>query len=249
MKESTRKRIPQMFILYHTLRDYFYRACVNSKLRALKSKFIEHLDDVLKKEPNIPIVPYARVSTTPQKYNGNLDKQTEKLLKKLKSRGANIIYPVFREARNGSLRTRPDELLKACDKALEIKGVVVAISVDRIIRAHNYNPRNKQFYPLTRKAMAVFRSITRKARIATIEDPDTPDNVIHGKHTQRGMEGRKGMGRPPKTRPGYKKRRRQKYERIALNMRKEGKSYREIEAALDISHSTIWIWENKVSSF
>jgi DNA invertase Pin-like site-specific DNA recombinase len=247
MKKSKRKRLSPQEVFYHTiLHRYRDRA---DRENAKISEFIEHFAKVIRDNPNIPIVGYVRVSTPAQKSNGNLSDQLQDLLKKLKRIRANNIVHVFFETRNGSIfKKMPRELLNACKLAREIGGVVVAVSPDRIIRSHYFNPRKMLFLEPVLSEMEMFRSITRRTKIATIEDPDVTNSKAHSSHTKRGMQEKDKMGgRPRKSKPRNRKKQRQENIDIILAKREEGMSYRALEKELDIPRSTICGWCRAVS--
>jgi hypothetical protein len=243
-----RKRLPIELVVYHRIiSKYHWRQCFDRR-KAVISEYIEHLDMVLEQNPNIPVIPYARVSTLGQSLNGNLEEQSKELCRELKRRGANIICSTFKEVKNGSVYTPPGLIWDACKLANKVKGVIVAISFDRIIRPFFFDPRKKQFTEPIVPEMKMLRSVTRRARLVTIEHPDIANSDAHSRHTKRGMREKNKMGgRPKKIIPGAKKKRREKYKPLALDMKKNGESCRIIGRELGIPHTTISDWCKELS--
>ncbi len=131
----------------------------------------------------------------------------------------------------------------AIEEARERGAILVAAHRDRFIRSSSFDGRTRTELPTIGEYMQL-RRMAGNVPLATIHHPDEPARSNQIKRGQ-GAKGNKGE-RPLKTKPGYKRKRREELQPLAIQMRQKGLSLRSIEKTLSVRHSTIQGWVSGV---
>lgn len=215
---------------------------MSSKKRRI-AKPSEHVLWVFDLPRTTPLVLFIRVSSRSQR--GNLFHQSWHNLEYLEERGFNVIN-VIREVSPGfefAPKKRP-ELVRAAQLAKKYGATIVFVDTDRLIRSSRYSRDNDAM--ATNRDFDELLKIFDGVPVATILHPDTPrkgKNGIRGSESKRGQFHRgKSGGRPRKTRPGDKKRKKQESIGPLRQRRKAGASYRDIEKELNIPRESARRW-------
>lgn len=216
---------------------------------AKASDYLHHLKSYLSKYPDALIIIYIRVSTHCQKYKYNLDTHETVMRKKLK-KYKNSIVGIFPEVSSGWILNEDRwNLVKAVIKAKKFskngkKVVIATTSTDRFLRNEWWTPQNN-ILP-TEKDFDMLRNLTCNIPLATLIDPDKPQNGngVRSLQTKWGqkIKGKKG-GRPKINKPGYKKQLRLKKLAIVRQLWREGKTLAQIAFQIpEVPKVTLWYW-------
>ena len=185
-------------------------------LKGQASNYIVHFKKLISIGRCLKVVLYCRVSRCQQNKNGNLKAQKKYLLKIIRwyRKKYNIkihIVAIFEEVASGWRNDRTI-LEKAALMARDYNAVLVAESSCRFLRNRSYHssdspealPNNREYYNLIKDTLDV--------TLATILPPNWPWKRVRTYQTKRGQRSkRKFGGRPKKSSPGYKKRRKEKW--------------------------------------
>ncbi|QDT82451.1 recombinase family protein [Gimesia chilikensis] len=206
------------------------------------SKYITH-DGI---QQGDQVVLYCRVSTRQQKHSGNLDAQEKYLRTQMAKRGAKVVN-VVRYVGSGF---EPLRLPLAVMYAKQHRAKIVALTTDRFIRHESFKSTgtNKtRSFRVNERGLENLQEIAKGVELVTLQDPNAilEDCLKLQREIGQLSKSNKG-GRPLKRMPGYKKERRQKNLEKTIQLKKQGKSVREIGKELKIPSSTIHTW---VSSF
>jgi len=210
------------------------------------SQFVCTLDSILIKNPDIPVIPYYRVSTKDQERKGNLQDGIDDLIKKLLARRVNIAPKSFCEVRNGTRLNGGRALREARKYAKKIGGVVVTVHLNRFIRPPNFHPTLNPMprYPLS--TLKELQGFFGRTPFCTLADPDLPENEVRSEQTKRGMKAKGNMGgrkkTKPKCKPGEKKAKRVRLQARAITLREGGYKLDEIAIMIDVAVSTVYDW-------
>ena len=208
---------------------------------AKASQFIAYLRDLVRETPNLKAVLYLRVSGRNQNSYGNRRAAERRLRRELKKLGVQVIA-VFREVGSG---WRSDLLRReaAALYARKYGAVLVAESADRFLRSIHFSKENQSALPSLVEWEAL-KSVIGDVTLATLLRPDASGQEVRSFQTKRGIaEKNAHCGRPRKTKPGEKKRRRQKCMARVFKLRRTwGFSYGEIEAETGLPRSTFVDW-------
>jgi len=204
--------------------------------RGVASRYISHLT-----RPHRVIL-YCRVSSQPQRHNGNLQDDINKALTDLRRLHCTVLK-VVSGVETSQIFAPRGLLQQAIDLARKQHDtILVSPWRDRIIRHrgedYEAQPTVAEYNELIRLAAGV--------TIATIEHPDSTET--RSKQTKRGLEA-KGR-RPHKPRPGEFKCRRLAWLPLVAVMATQGMSMRAIAAQLNkrndgfrpVTPKTIWLW-------
>jgi len=210
------------------------------------SQYISTLDSIRAKNPNIPVVPYYRVSTGNQARNENLQEGMSDLVTQLRAMGVNIAPKSFCEVRRGTQLDKMSELEQARRYAQKIGGVVVTSHVNRFVRPprfHRYrNPAPQYPYSTLKKLQNVFGDTP----FCTVSDPDLPESEVRSEQTKRGMRAKGNMGGRKKTKStcnaGALKARRMRFRSRAIKLRARGYTFEKISNRLNVPLSTVADW-------
>jgi len=209
------------------------------------SKYIRHLDELIKEQANLKVVLFIRVSTRGQSDKGNLKDQLASLRKILKKHGISIVG-VIRDLGSG-WRNDKDGLQYACEKAIELGAVVLAESTDRLLRSVYYHSVDDPYAKPSTEEYEDMLKVTNGATLVTVVHPDADLNETRSYHTKRGQQEKGRKGGRPKSKAGYKKQERKEKLPKVLELREKGRSYREIEKRTGVKYSTAYTWVHKYS--
>ena len=201
----------------------------------------DYISDIRSLKSGQRIVIYCRVSSCAQEHSKNLSDQEENLKRELEQRGFSVIES-FQEVGSGWRRDR-DRLLLAAEIARENNAVIVAESVTRFIRSRDFNSKTNWKVKPTVAEYRRFLRETQGVKLATLEAPDATPQEIRSYETKRGkkLKGNPG-GRPKKCCPGYKKREREQYLPIVLDLYKKGMNIAAIARRTQINYNTVYSW-------
>jgi DNA invertase Pin-like site-specific DNA recombinase len=179
---------------------------------------------------------WIRVSGGTQAKNENPRDQERNLRRQLAERG--ILVGDVNHSTGSSWKL--STLIAAAEKASRRGRTLVAESTDRFIRPPDFHAKRRWNAQANGDDLS-WLIYSVPAELATLSHPDEPPARVRSRQTKRGQseKGRKG-GRP--TKPGHKKRRRQRLRPIALKLHREGYSYRRIASRLRVPFSTISRW-------
>jgi DNA invertase Pin-like site-specific DNA recombinase len=201
------------------------------------------LDDYLRMKKGVLVaVVYVRVSTQKQSNNGNLDDQEKRLIDELKARGIQVIV-VYREVCAGYCRDERKELIAAIEHAQRENAILVAESLDRLIRPENYEGNRDDNIPLNIQDLEWLKQISGDVPLTTFIAPCFTAYEIRSNRIRGGQERNGRGGRPRKNRPNeYKKRASKEDLQEVLKLSKCGHSVRDIARILERGKSTIYDW-------
>jgi hypothetical protein len=198
------------------------------------------------------VVLVARVSTSEQQRNGNLDESMARLWDEAEQRGCVVIYEY---AYVGS--GKYPALLPAVEAALADDAVLVFETVDRAIRPLNFHPIKNPNAPLLADDLQRLKKLTRGVPLFTIGEPDASPGENRGSQTTRGQraKGNRG-GRPRKavTNPGSRKAFRAKWLPLVLELHRARVSRWNIaervtrEAGRRITYASVCRWTKQDSA-
>ena len=117
------------------------------------------------------------------------------------------------------------------------EAVLIAESPNRFVRSDHYHSVTNPTAQANALELERLKMWTRGVPMYTVLHPDATFEQERSYETRRGP-----CGRPPKASPGSIKRRRESLLPQALELRSQGKSYREIEEVLKVSYSTVRDW-------
>jgi len=199
------------------------------------SNYIAHVDNL---EPG-PIVAFCRESIP--RNEGHLDDQ-ELNLRSLERRGFNVIG-VFKPLGSADAEDRV-KLEIAAFKAKQAKAVLVAESTDRYVLGFRYG-HHKPRRPVPPNVIEFerFLDLVHGAKIATLWHPDLSEKEVRRLQSNRGQKGNRG-GRPAV--PLTRKRRRELKAPVAVKLRQDGLSWRQIGKALNVPWRTSKDWGVKM---
>ncbi|QDT76009.1 helix-turn-helix domain-containing protein [Lacipirellula limnantheis] len=213
----------------------------------IASHFLHALAD---REP-CPYVLHARVSSLSQGYRKNLPPQVSVVRDAALERGFRLIEVVEEEGPGWRTEWGFDRYLleRSIAMAREHNGIVLFESTDRAIRPYGYNGRINPGQQPTKFEFELLMQLTDGVPLVTVYDPDMDWREVKSRQTRRGQEGKNARGgRPVKTQPGDKKRRRGLLEPRARRLHELGYSKADLAAMLGIPESTLrnWIreWRN-----
>lgn len=200
---------------------------------------IHPLDDHLRITKNVVVaVVYVRVSTQKQRNDGNLDDQEKRLIDELKARGIQVIV-VYREVCSGYCRKGRKELIAAIDHAQRENAILVAESLDRLIRPENYEGNRDDNIPPNIQDLEWLKQISGDVQLVTLISPCFTSYETRSKRIRAGQEKNGRGGRPKKKRGRYKESMTPKDVTIALTLIKKGCTYRELEDIFNRRCTTI----------
>jgi DNA invertase Pin-like site-specific DNA recombinase len=213
---------------------------------AKASNYIAHVDHL---QP-CRVVVLCRVSIPCNK--GHLDDQDSNLSWEFERMGFDIVG-VFKEVASGDAEDRITLELAAL-KAKELGAVLVAESTNRFVRSFCYKredilrevekPRRIAISPNVMD-FERFLDLVHGAKLATLWHPDLSEKEIRKLQSKRGQKGHRG-GRPAV--PLTNKRRRELKASLAVKLRQDGLSWRQIGKALNVPWRTSKDWVVKMLS-
>jgi DNA invertase Pin-like site-specific DNA recombinase len=140
-----------------------------------------------------------------------------------------------------------DWLLRAAEAARRYGAKLLAESTSRLIRHPCYNSKSWPTAQARDSDLYDLRWATEGVTVVTVVSPDATPSEERSHYTKRGQQekSRKG-GRPTKTKPGDKKRRRLELLPLVLRLRERGATLGDIVARTKLPKSTIarWIHEH-----
>lgn len=195
-------------------------------------------------QPGDKVILVCRVSSCEQNHTGNLDDQVANLGRRAAALGV-VVVDVVRFVGSGY---DPWWLASAVDDAKREGAVFFAETTDRFVRSILYHSKNE---PLKGFADAQARQPdldglaywAAGVELVTDLPPNASPKEVRSYQRKRGQaaKGCKG-GRPRKTKPGDKKRRREALKPRALKWRSQGLSIRDIAEYLGVPPSTLQGW-------
>jgi len=198
------------------------------------SEYIAHVDDL---EPGQKVVVYCRVSILCNK--GHLDDQDSNLTWELERKDFDVVG-IFKELASADAEDRITLELAAL-KAKEAKAVLVAESTDRYVRGfcckREADKPRRIAVPPNVIQFERFLALVHGTKIATLWHPDLSEKEVRKLQSNRGQKGHRG-GRPPMT----KKRRRELKAPVAVKLRQDGLSWRQIGNTLKEPWRTAKDW-------
>lgn len=205
------------------------------------SDYIEHIDELKRGDE---VVLYIRVSSSDQDINRNLKDQGERLEQEMAMRGI-IVIDVYFDIASGWAQDR-DGLKLAAKKAYDHNASIVAESVARLLRNHEYNNKtNPNVLPI-KGEFERLRLETLGVRLITLVHPKATPGQIRSFETRRGKQAKGNPGgRPRKRGPGYKKRIKQKYMPIVLNLYEQEPNVAAIARKMRLNYNTVYSWIRK----
>jgi hypothetical protein len=217
---------------------------------------IAHLEELARQDPNLRVVLYIRASTLDQDLSGSLRRQLEWALEQLGKLGVTII-PASADSvawvdvsagwmGKGASKLTRMVLLDAAAAAREHGAVLVAVSVDRLVRKMGYKPEHiADGWPRT-SDLDDWRRVVGDVPCATIEHPNMTLEEVRGIESKRGMDAtEKPIGRPPNPET-FKAR----WLPVAQELRAASKSYPQIadeitrRAGRRVPAMKVWRWLN-----
>ena len=227
-KERIRKRYPELFE-------------PGANNTGIASNYIRDIKSLKSGQRAVLI---CRVSASDQERSKNLRDQVENLKREMERLGF-IVIAVFREIGSGWQEDR-DVLINAAEYARANNAVVVAESVTRLIRSGDYNGKTNWEALPTVAEYRRLQSDTRGVILATLLDPDATPARIRSFETRRGKRAKGNPGgRPRKRSPGYKKRIKQKYMPIVLNLYEQELNVAAIARKTRLNYNTVYSWIRK----
>lgn len=194
-----------------------------------------------------PVWIWCRVSSSVQNAKGNNADQEAELRAAVEARGGTVAgattyvgvaYGTKYEAK----------LYKAATCAAHAGAVLLAESTSRFTRHPDYNPKDPKPRMPGEDELRNLRFLGGDVTLVTMHDPNATNEEERGHQSARGQrqKGNKG-GRPPKPRPGYKKRRKpMMLSKVFWFTFVAGLSVRETAAKLEVSPNQIQRWRNKL---
>jgi hypothetical protein len=222
--------------------------------------YFESLDDLMKRLPKgkrLRVVFYDRSSSHTQKDNPQSREQTivNELIEKYGDKLQ--IEKRFSEVEHGQsfCLYKRAEFLKAIEYCRKHGCVLLAPSVNRIIRRGDPNSTEDTFLPLRERDMKRLLQLTHDVIMATIIPPGTPHAEVRSRFIKWGQAGKDNRGgRPLKKQPGDKKRLEARFVSEAWSLLQQGYSYRKVSKFLkerygvSIPHNTIWGWIQRLKN-
>lgn len=193
-----------------------------------------------------PVILFARVSTSGQDRNGNLDDQLSRMRKKADRYGFRVI-DVFREVAPGRKVKRPT-IKRAIRFARKTGAVVVFETLDRMLRHTMFNPKTNPNARVSHAKTERFLSIHYGVRIAVMDDPHASLKKIKRLRTKRGQKAKGNTGGGD-NRPGKMVRRRQKLLPRVIKLRKKQSSFRQIGKRVGIAPMVAFDWWHKRKTY
>jgi hypothetical protein len=146
--------------------------------RVRASAYIHSFKELAERWPGMKVVLYARVSHRTQDHKGNLNRQVNYLLRKVKKRGA-VVIGVHKEIVSGKIHDDSPKFRAACKKARKHGAIVVARSVDRFLRNARYydSKENWDAQPWEFEFDMLMR-MAGGAILATVLHPNTPPDKV-----------------------------------------------------------------------
>ncbi len=192
------------------------------------------------------VVIYCRVSGYVQERSQNLSDQGENLKNELKQRGF-VVLEIISEVASGWKEDR-DALKLAAKYALAKDAVLVAESCTRFTRNKDYNSKTNWKVRPTQADYRRLQRDTHGVKLATLINPDATPAKIRSYETKRGKKSKGNPGgRPKKCSPGYKKRERQMYLPIVLELYRQNKNIAAIARSVNLKYDTVYSWIVKFS--
>jgi len=193
-------------------------------------------------KPGDKVIIACRVSTGPQEDKMNLDDQ-ERFLRRQVERSGGTVIGVVKRSISG---VDPFWLGKAVALAKKTGTIILAESTDRFIRHPSYHSKNEPDWQARHIDLDRLRYVADGVELMTFLDPEATPGEVRSHQTRRGqqLKGRVG-GRPKKQEAGYKKRRREELLPEVRELRKQGKSQRQISREINVAQSTIHGWLSK----
>jgi DNA invertase Pin-like site-specific DNA recombinase len=209
------------------------------------SNWMWHLSDLTAKGLVLAVL-YCRASTNEQDDDGCLLRAIIDAIKKLKAAGVRIIA-VYDGVETSNIYGDRLRLMWAIEEARQHGAVLVAPSRDRFIRARSFCRGQKlKAEPPNEFEYRELARMTDGVLLATIQDPDASPEEVRSQQTLGGQRigGRKG-GRPRKSKPGDKKRRRAELTPQVVELHQQGMSNRAIGRQLKVAEPTVRRWLSK----
>jgi hypothetical protein len=172
------------------------------------------------------VIIVARVSTVQQQ--SNLADQVGNLSRWVAEQGALVVGDPFEHAGSGS---DPFWLRWPASSARQHQAVILAESVDRLIRHPGFNPKTCPDAQPRESDLEELRACTEGVILATLLPPEATPEEIRSFQRRRGQAAKDNFGGRPRKRK-WKQRRLARLH-LARNMRDEGYSYREIADCLN----------------
>lgn len=183
-----------------------------------------------------------------QRKDGKLDRQAAWAKQQLDTLGVEVVATWRAVETAKSFDPTYRSLAPSAAYAPEHNAVLVAVTVDRFVRHKDYHPATNRDVQPTVYQFEKLQELVGGVTMATILPPGQPWRESHSSKIKAGQEvsGRKG-GRPP--RPGYKKRRRAKYQKKVEDMRIAGYSPTVIMRVLKLPKTTVYRWAKDSTMF
>lgn len=137
----------------------------------------------------------ARVSTSPQARNGNLDDQSNGLKHLVENAGLRV-RESFQEVGPASGNLNRPGLLKALEFCRVHNCPLIVETIDRLLRPVGYQPRQSGIQQLSKSELNALTKLCRGVLVVVVE---SQDEKSRGKQTRRGMAAKRKTGGRPKT--------------------------------------------------
>lgn len=189
----------------------------------------------------------SRVSTEKQKPH--LETYDKVLAQEAKKLGCKIVGQ-FAFSETAMRQWDRPEFYRALLKAKKLDAAILSYSGDRFIRdiCFDYRKPIKTDVPSWYR-LEEFKELIAGVTVCTLLDPDLCPRKVRRHQSDLGVERtHKKIGRPKKKPAGYIKERFLKYYPKVMKMRKQGKSYSEIQKTIPIKRSTLSRWVNSGGS-
>lgn len=215
------------------------------------SRFIRHLKAYQRKHPDLAVVLYLRVSSGAQDHCGNLDTYEWKLRRACRKLSIRVVV-VFRDVISGwVLDENRDRLIAAVDYARQheaetgVHTAVLAPCTDRFIRNRLYDCKRNPNVTPTEAEFRQLKALAGGVTLLTYLHPDMPLREVKRRQTRWGQQykNRKGGG---DRKPGWRNRRKAKWQSEARGLYQTLQSYREVAKRLGVSLRTAWKWVNEL---
>ncbi|MCA9643001.1 MAG: hypothetical protein KC492_20025 [Myxococcales bacterium] len=188
----------------------------------------------------------ARVSRKPQLPN--VERQLAWIRRELRGSGARIVDEYSEGATWGQDLDHRPTLRRDVRHARRLqreqpRALVALVFVDRtrVLRSsHDFNEGGDN--RLSVEDLAAIERFARGVPFATVVHPDATREELARTRQRYSDVAEQRSGRPKKAKPGATKRRREQLRPVVRALREEGLSWRAIEEATGVRHSTAWTW-------
>jgi DNA invertase Pin-like site-specific DNA recombinase len=192
---------------------------------------VKHFADVAR--PGLRVALYCRESGRSQAWQGHLTHQVVHLRRLVRSLGADVVK-VFKVVGSGS-KVLP--LMNALSWCRKHGAVLVAESTARLLRAHDYTPKEPDRQP-SEPQWQLLGQLAEGVTVCSWLDPSATPQQIRAFEAKRGLM----KDRRWKKKPGQKTQRRKRLLPVVLELASQGMSKRQIALRLGVSRSLVTDW-------